>query len=81
MEYIKFLKKDKNKYYYAYQIEGFGEWGELWYNPIDDIGACNKLAENDTEENERYRNHAFNRIAKNIKNSYFPEKAELIAWG
>lgn len=66
--------------YYYYQKEGKGEWGLLYY-VIDsgDYGFI-QLAEDDDEDEFKYRSHAYYRIERYIKENHFPEK-DLVAWG
>lgn len=66
--------------YYYYQIEGEGEWGELYYNPETEERGLVKLAEGDRVDDARYRNHAFCRIEEYVKKNNFPDK-NLVAWG
>ena len=69
-----------SKVYYYYQKEGKGEWGLLCYDQETDLCQCLKLAEGDTEDYEKYRDHAFCRIMDYCEEGHFPEKA-IVAWG
>lgn len=66
--------------YYYYQIEGKGEWGELYYDPSTDNCGWVKLAEDDEDWFDRYRAHAYCRLMDYYEENRYPEK-EMVAWG
>ncbi len=66
--------------YYYYQIEGKGEWGELFYNPQTGHCGWNKLAEDDEDWFDVYRGHGYMRLIEFVEKNEFPDK-DFVAWG
>ncbi len=66
--------------YYYYQIEGKGEWGELFYDPKTDQCGWNKLAEDDEAWYDKYRGHGYMRLIEFVEKNEFPDK-DFVAWG
>lgn len=66
--------------YYYYQIEGPGEWGELFLDTKNNQNGWNKLAEGDDADYDRWRQKAYMKMRQFVKENHFPEK-DLVAWG
>ncbi|MDE6605106.1 MAG: hypothetical protein K2O31_07290 [Clostridia bacterium] len=66
--------------YYYYQIEGKGEWGELFINTNNGQNGWNILAEGDVEWFDNWRQHAYYRMREYVKENNYPE-TDMVAWG
>ena len=66
--------------YYYYQIEGKGEWGELFLNTNNNQNGWIKLAEGDEADYDRWRQKAYMWIRQRVGENNFPEKG-IVAWG
>ena len=66
--------------YYYYQIEGEGEWGELFINTNNGQNGWNILAEGDEADYDRWRQHAYYRMRQYVKANHYPE-TDMVAWG
>ncbi|MDE6870007.1 MAG: hypothetical protein K2J75_04690 [Clostridia bacterium] len=78
---VKLRKKEiKDGIVYYYQREGKGEWGELFINIKTGENGWIKLAENDKDWFDNWRQHAYYRMREYVKENNYPE-TDMVAWG
>ena len=65
---VKLRKKEiKDGVVYYYQIEGAGEWGELFLDTKNNQNGWNKLAEGDDADYDRWRQKAYMKMRQFVK--------------